>query len=75
MLRSRNENDKSKALEFFILNTKNFPNSFNAYDGAGEAYEVSGNKKKAIENYKKALELNPKSEHARMKIENLNKTK
>jgi predicted alpha/beta superfamily hydrolase len=73
MLRSRNENDTSKALEFFILNTENFPNSFNAYDSMGEAYEVFGNKKKAIENYKKVLELNPKSEHARMKIANLNK--
>ena len=40
----------------------------------GEAYEVLGNKKKAIENYKKALVLNPRSEHARMKIENLNKS-
>ena len=74
MLRSRNENDKPKALEFFILNTENFSNSFNAYDSLGETYEVSGNKKKAIENYKKALELNPKSEHARIKIENLNKS-
>ena len=74
MLRSRNENDKSKALEFFILNTENFSNSFNAYDSLGEAYEVSGNKKKALENYKKALELNPKSEHARIKIESLNKS-
>lgn len=75
MLRSRNESDKSKALAFFILNTENFPNSFNAYDSLGEAYEASGDKKKAIENYKKALELYPKNEHARMKIENLNKSK
>jgi predicted alpha/beta superfamily hydrolase len=74
MLRGRNENDTSKALEFFLLNTENFPNSFNAYDSMGEAYEVSGNKKKAIEYYKKALVLNPKSAHARMKIENLNKS-
>jgi predicted alpha/beta superfamily hydrolase len=62
MLRSRNENNKSKALEFFILNTQNFPNSSNAFDSLSEAYEVSGNKKKAIESYKKALELNTKSE-------------
>ncbi|MBV1887971.1 MAG: tetratricopeptide repeat protein [Urechidicola sp.] len=74
MLRGRNESDKSKALTFFILNTENFPNSFNAYDSLGEAYEASGDKKKAIENYKKALELYPKNEHARMKIESLNKS-
>jgi tetratricopeptide (TPR) repeat protein len=73
MLRSSNENETSKALEFFILNTENFPNSCNAYDSMGVAYEVLGNKKKAIENYKKALVLNPKSEHARMKIDHLNK--
>jgi tetratricopeptide (TPR) repeat protein len=40
----------------------------------GVAYEVLGNKKKAIENYKKALVLNPKSAHARMKIDYLNKS-
>ena len=73
MLRSRNENDKSKALEFFILNTENFPNSFNAYDSLGEAYDELGNKKEAIENYKKSLQLYPNNEHARMKIESLNK--
>lgn len=74
MLRSANETDQSQALEFFILNTENFPHSFNAYDSLGEAYEVSGNRTKAIENYKKVLELNPKSEHARMKIESLSKS-
>jgi hypothetical protein len=30
--------------------------------------------RKKIENYKKALKLNPKSEHTRMKIDNLNKS-
>ncbi len=74
MLRSRNESDKSKALAFFILNTENFPNSFNAYDSLAEAYEASGDKKKAIENYKKVLELYPKNKHARLKIESLNNT-
>ena len=61
MLRSENENNKLKALDFFILNTENFPNSSNAYDSLGEAYEILGNKKKATENYKKALELNTNS--------------
>ncbi|WP_321308105.1 alpha/beta hydrolase-fold protein [Marinifilum fragile] len=75
MLQSRNEIDKSKALAFFILNTKNFPNSFNAYDSLGEAYESLGDNKKAIENYKKSLELYPKNEHARLKIESLGKSK
>lgn len=71
MLQSRDEIDKSKALAFFILNTKNFPNSSNAYDSLGEAYEYMGDNKKAIENYKKSLELYPNNEHARLKIESL----
>ncbi|MBC8756375.1 tetratricopeptide repeat protein [Kordia sp. YSTF-M3] len=73
MLRSRNKSDTSKALVFFILNTKNFPNSFNAYDSLGEAYEALGDKKKAIENYKKSLALYPDNEHAKMKVESLKK--
>jgi len=73
MLHSGNGSDKYKALEFFILNTENFPNSFNAYDSLGEAHEALGENRKAIENYKKSLELNPNNEHARMKIESLNK--
>ena len=60
-------------MAFFILNTENFPNSFNAYDSLGEAYESLEDNKKAIENYIKSLELNPNNEHARMKIESLNK--
>ena len=71
MLRGRDDIDRSKALAFFILNTENFPDSFNAYDSLGEAYEALGDNKKAIENYKKSLELNPNNEHARLKIESL----
>lgn len=68
MLQSKNETDKSKALEFFILNTENYPKSFNSYDSLGEAYETLGDTQKAIEYYKKSLELNPNNEHAEMKI-------
>jgi len=73
MLRSRNESEKSKALEYFILNTENFPNSYNAFDSLGEAYETLGDKNNAINNYKKSLELNPNNEHARMQIKHLEK--
>jgi predicted alpha/beta superfamily hydrolase len=73
MLRSKEESDRSKALAFFILNTENFPDSFNAFDSLGEAYETAGDKEKAIENYKKSLALNPENDHARSKIEELNK--
>ena len=59
LLRSGNEDERSKALEFFIMNTENFPDSYNAYDSLGEAYEVLGNDMKASESYKKSLVLNP----------------
>lgn len=71
MLRSRNEIEKGRALEFFILNTENFPGSYNAFDSLGEAYEMLGDKKEAISNYTKSLELNPNNEHARTKISSL----
>ncbi len=71
MLQSGNRNDKSKALAFFILNTENYPNSFNAFDSLGEAYESLGDNKKAIESYIKSLELYPNNENAKLKIESL----
>jgi len=73
LLRSRNKSEMSKALAFFILNTENFPNSYNAFDSLGEAYETLGDKKKAIDNYLKSLELNPKNEHVKMKLSELEK--
>lgn len=73
MLQSRNDKDRSNALEFFILNVENYPKSSNSYDSLGEAYETLGDTQKAIENYKKSLELNPSNEHARMKIKELSK--
>ena len=73
LLRSRNKSEMSKALAFFILNTENFPNSYNAFDSLGEAYETLGGKKKAIDNYLKSLELNPKNEHVKMKLSELEK--
>ena len=73
MLQSGNDNDKSRALEFFILNVENYPKSSNSYDSLGEAYETLGDVQKAIENYKKSLDLNPGNEHAGMKIKDLSK--
>lgn len=73
MLQNENNDDKSKAIEFFILNVENYSNSYNAYDSLGEAYEILGNNQNAIENYQKSLELNPENEHATMKIEELNR--
>lgn len=73
MLQSVNSKDQSNALDFFILNVKNYPKSSNSFDSLGEAQETLGNTQKAIENYKKSLELNPDNEHAKMKIKELSK--
>lgn len=73
MLTSRNKNERLKALEFFTLNTENYPASSNAFDSLGEAYEALGDKPKAISSYQKSLELNPNNEHAEIRIESLKK--
>ncbi|RAI84852.1 alpha/beta hydrolase-fold protein [Algoriphagus yeomjeoni] len=72
-LQSRDEAEKSQALEFFILNTENYPTSYNAFDSLGEAYELVGDTSKAIANYEKSLSLNPNNGHAKMKVEELKK--
>jgi tetratricopeptide (TPR) repeat protein len=73
MLQRSNEVEKSKAIEFFQLNTENYPDSYNAFDSLGEAYELLGDTEKAIENYEKSISLNPNNEHAKMKVESLKK--
>jgi len=54
----------SEAIEVFKLNVEAFPQSFNVYDGLGEAYFKNGDTKNAIINYKKSLELNPGNNNA-----------
>ena len=66
-----NPGKKDAALEFFKMNTVEFPNSANAFDSLGEAYMENGDSKKAIENYKKSIELNPGNDNAKKMIEKL----
>lgn len=46
-----------KARQFFELNVKNFPDSYNVYDSIGDYYSAIDNKQKAIESYKKAQSI------------------
>jgi predicted alpha/beta superfamily hydrolase len=69
----RNEDSRELAIQFFKLNTLNYPNSFTAFDSLGEAYLLVNDKNKALENYKKSLRLNPNSENAKQAIEKLKK--
>ncbi len=52
-------NDKPKAIQMFILNTKRHPTSANCFDSLGEGYALNGDNKNAIINFKKSLSLNP----------------
>jgi len=61
-------NDKTMALEYFVLNTQNYPKSYNAFDSLGEAYEALGNTKKAVESYQVSLKLNPNNTNAENRI-------
>jgi tetratricopeptide (TPR) repeat protein len=54
-----NAGQKDKAIEMFVLNTKRFPKSANAFDSLGEGYVTNGDKKNAIANFKKSLSMNP----------------
>lgn len=60
-----------KAEQFFILNTKNYPESYNAFDSLGDCYKKIGNKEKAKKNYLKSIELYAKSP-SKMKLQELN---
>jgi tetratricopeptide (TPR) repeat protein len=61
----------NKAIEWFDLNTKNYPDSFINYDSLGYVYAQSGNKDLAIKNYQKALELNPDHRRAAEQLRRL----
>jgi hypothetical protein len=52
-----NQKRNSEAIAIFLRNTKDHPDSWNAWDSLGEAYAVTGDKAKAVTNYQKALSL------------------
>ncbi len=52
------------AIRVLRLNAEEFPNSWNVYDGLGEAYMDDGENDLAVKNYQKSLELNPQNTNA-----------
>lgn len=54
-----NQGNHDKAIEILKMNTKNYPNSANAWDSLGEGYFTKGDTKNAIAAFKKSLSLNP----------------
>jgi len=57
--------DTPGAIKVFTLNTKEFPESANAWDSLAEAYMSAGNTSEAEKLYRKSLELDPQNENAR----------
>ena len=55
------KNEYNKSIDFFKLNTINYPSSYKAFEYLAKAYKSLGNEEAAILNYKKALELNPEN--------------
>ncbi|OVE56651.1 serine hydrolase domain-containing protein [Chryseobacterium mucoviscidosis] len=68
----------NEAVKVFALNTKENPQSANAFDSLGESYFSIKNYTLALENYKKSLALNPENTNAENmvnKIQDLMKKK
>jgi predicted alpha/beta superfamily hydrolase len=72
-LRSSNNENKLKAIELFLLNSVNYPTSYNAFDSLGEAQLELGNEEDAIVSFKKSLVLNPENINAKNVIDKLKK--
>ena len=60
------------AIEVFLQNTADFPQSGNAWDSLAESYMIRGNKELAIRYYEKSLRLDPGNSNA---VEQLKKLK
>jgi predicted alpha/beta superfamily hydrolase len=69
----QNENSRELAIQFFKFNVANYPDSYNAYDGLGDAYLMINDKNRALENYEKSLRLNPNNKNAKEMIDKLKK--
>lgn len=63
-LRSSREEVQQQAVEFFELNTRYYPGSFNVFDSLGEALFRTGDLEAAAMNFEKSLSLNPENENA-----------
>jgi len=60
-----------EALELFLINAGNYPESANVYVSLGDAYRANGETQLAIKNLRKALEVDPNHGHLQWTIETL----
>jgi hypothetical protein len=61
----------NESIKVFELNTKENPQSGNAFDSLGESYFVAKNYTAALERYKKAIELDPQNNNAKDMMEKI----
>ena len=60
------EGKTAEALEYFRKNTKEHPQSWNAWDSLAEGQQKSGDLKGARESYEKALAMAPEDQKKRI---------
>jgi len=60
--------DHKKALEVFIKNTQDYPNSSNSYGSLSDAYTAMDNREMAIKSLEKAIELDPNADASITKL-------
>jgi CubicO group peptidase (beta-lactamase class C family) len=65
--------DYDDAILIFKAVLVDYPESWEAYNGLGEAYLQKGDRQSAIQSFKRALELNPENAVAREKLKELEK--
>lgn len=66
-----NRNEYAKSIEFFKLNTINYPTSYKAFQNLAKAYKASGNVEDAIVNLKISLDLNPEDHETQKSLSEL----
>ena len=60
-----------RAIEVFLINTKQFPDSANVWDSLGDGYRANGDIEQAIASYRKALEIDPAFDASRRNLAEL----
>jgi tetratricopeptide (TPR) repeat protein len=59
------------ASELFLINTRHFPRSANAWDSLGEIYYETGKLDAGIQAYQESLRLNPQNQNAQKMLKKM----
>ncbi len=60
-----------RAIDVFLINTEQYPESANVWDSLGDGYRAKGDTAQAIASYQKALEIDPNFAASRQNIAEL----